>query len=144
MTSDPDGEEQGLIELPLAQPSGMQGDGDDEIQIIERRKPVDHQTGQWCCQGDLPPILEEADGIPEGRKIGKQGPGPGIGGRSFRTGLTDMTRTVGRGDRRAKGKITTGTTGTGQGCNGSPAAGTEKGDRIIRQRSATASAFNRQ
>jgi hypothetical protein len=107
MTADPIGKEQRLVEFPLAQPLGMQRDGDDQIDFIEWRKSVDHETGQRRSQRDFASVFEQANGILQRRPIRIERPRFGIGGGPFAARLADMLRTIGRGEGRDERAVAT-------------------------------------
>jgi hypothetical protein len=52
------GKEQRLVELSLTQPIGLQRYGDDQIDLIECGKPVDHEAGQGLSERDFASVLE--------------------------------------------------------------------------------------
>ena len=76
------------------------------------------------------PILERADGVPQWRKVGEEGPGPLKIRWPFLTVLALMVWSIGRGRLRDKRLIAAGTHRVLEGPDGVPARGTEEGYRV--------------
>ena len=89
-------------------------------------------------------ILKRADGFLERRKIGEEGPGSLEVWWPFLTMLALMVRGIGRGRRRDKRLIASGTSLLLEWVDGLPAHGTEEGHWISAERGATCEAFDRQ
>jgi len=89
-------------------------------------------------------ILERADGFPQWRKVGEEGPGSLKSRRPFLTLLALMVRCIGRGRWRDKRLIAAGTNWLLERADGLPAHGTEEGHRVSAERGTTCKAFDRQ
>jgi hypothetical protein len=89
-------------------------------------------------------IFECADGFPQWRKIGEEGPGPFKIRRPFYTVLTLMVRGIGRGRWRDKRLIAAGTHWLLERADGVPTRGTEERHRISAEGLATGDTFDRQ
>jgi len=75
-------------------------------------------------------ILERADGFPQWRKVGKEGPGSLKIRWPFLTLLALMVRCIGRGRWRDKRLIAAGANWLLEGADGLPARATEEGNRV--------------
>jgi len=89
-------------------------------------------------------ILQRADSVLQGRKVGEEGPGSLKVRWPFLTVLALMVRCIGHGCRRDKGLIAAGTSRLLEPVDGLPARGTEEGYRVSAERAATGDAFDRQ
>jgi len=75
-------------------------------------------------------VLKRTDGVPQGREIGEESPGPFKVRRLFLTALALMIRCVGRGRVRDKWLVAAGTYRMLERADGVPARGAEEGDRV--------------
>jgi hypothetical protein len=89
-------------------------------------------------------ILERADGFPQWRKVGEEGPGSLKIRWPLLTVLALMVRCIARGRWRDKRLIAAGTNWVLERADGLPARSTEEGHRVGAERMATGDAFHRQ
>ena len=75
-------------------------------------------------------ILERADGFPEWRKVGEEGPGSLKIRRLLLTRLALMVRCIGRGRWRDKRLVAAGANRVLERTDGLPARATEEGHRV--------------
>ncbi len=75
-------------------------------------------------------IFERADGFPQWREIGEEGPGPFKNRQPVLTVLAVMVWGVGCGHRRDEWLVTAGTNWVLEWADGLPTCGTEEGHRV--------------
>ena len=91
---------------------------------------TDHEACEWFGQSMFASIFERADGLPQRREIGEEGPGPLKGWRPLLAVLALMVWCIGRGRFRDKRLIAAGTSWLPERVDILPACGTEEGHRI--------------
>lgn len=138
------GQQQGLVKLTRSQAGRVQGHRDNDIDIDLAWQDADHEGCERFGHSLFAAILERADGFPQWRKIGEEGPGPFKSRRPLLTMLTSMVWCIGRGSWRDKGLVAADTSRLLERTDVLPARGTEEGYWVRAECMATAQAFHRQ
>lgn len=66
------GQQQGLVKFPFSQAGLVQGDRDNHIDVDLAWQGIDHEARERLGEPIGAAILERADGVFQGRKIGKR------------------------------------------------------------------------